>query len=93
MPTPTRDQIARRVMHNLSIISGVAANEVTDSDKQQLTRDLGLTEDMRGALAPGFQKIARQYVRDTRITKAECKALKTTKAAIDVVFGRAGGIS
>lgn len=91
MPVPTRDQVGRRVIHNLSIISGFPENAISHGD-QKLADDLGLTEDLRGALAPGFQKVARVFVPDARVTKTECKQLKTVKAAIDLVLQRAGGI-
>jgi hypothetical protein len=90
MPTPTRDQIARRVIHNLSIISGFAESGITDSD-QKLADDLLMTEDLRGALAKGFQKIARAFAPAAVVRKTECKQLKTVKAVIDLVLQRAGG--
>jgi hypothetical protein len=90
MPVPTRPAIARKVIHNLSIISGFPESSITDSD-QKLATDLLLTQDLLGALARGFQKIARAFVPDAKITKTECKQLKTVKTAIDLVFQRAGG--
>ena len=91
MPVPTRVAIARRVIHNLSIISGFAEGGIREN--QELAADLGMTEDLRGALAKGFQKIARGFLPTARVTKTECKQLKTVAAAIDLVFARAGGVA
>lgn len=88
MAKPTCVEIRKRVVHNISVISGFPESAITDPTR--LT-DLGLTEDLRGALAPGFRAIAQEFVPDAVVTKTECKALKKVKDAVDLVSKRAGG--
>lgn len=86
MSSPKREEIKPRVIHNLSVISGFEQAKIRE--EHRLYEDLGLTKDLRGALAPGFKKIAKKYNSDAKITKAECKELKTVKASIDLVHDR-----
>jgi len=88
MPAPTRPVIAQQVTHNLSVISGFPEPRIMENQK---LADLGLTQDLRGALAPGFKRIAQAFKPDAIITKTECKKLKTVKACVTLVFTRAGG--
>ncbi len=89
MAKPTRGVVKDKVVHNVAVISGFDDDEVSEASK--LERDLGLPAMMRAALAPGFEKIARVWVPGARITKTECKKLKTVKASVDLVLARAGG--
>ena len=90
MPGPTRSAIKKRVVHNLSILSGYSESSIKQEHK--LGRpDLWLSESARGELAPGFQAIAREDDPEARVTKTECKKLKKVKNCVDLVWKRAGG--
>jgi hypothetical protein len=89
---PTREQIRPQVIHTLSIVSGFPETAIADGP-QSLADDLGLTEDLRGALARSFQRIAQMFAPGAKVTKTECKQLKTVKTAIDLVLTRAGGVA
>lgn len=82
-----RNDIKRKVIHNIAIVSGDNETKIKESDK--LESDLGITIDRRGALAPGFKKIAQKYRPQATVNKTECKKLKTVKECIDLVFQRA----
>jgi hypothetical protein len=87
MPTPTRDEIKPKVIHNIGVLSGFDDSHINET--QKLEDDLGLSDWQRGALAPGFQKIARAYKPAAVISMDECKKLETVKDSIDLVFKRA----
>ena len=90
MPDVDRNEIKKRVVHNLSILSGFAEDSIEEHHKLAKP-GLWLSEDARGNLAPGFQVIASEHDEDARITKTECKKLKTVAACVTLVFKRAGG--
>jgi hypothetical protein len=83
----TRDDVKPDVVHTIAVISGYPDGKVTEPSS--LADDLGMSSDLRGALAPSFRSTAQHYNENAVITKAECKLLKTAKAAIDLVFQRA----
>lgn len=83
----TRDEVKPDVVHTIAVISGYSDDKV--SEPSSLGDDLGMSADMRGALAPSFRSTAQRYNEHAVVTKAECKLLKTVKAAIDLVFQRA----
>ena len=49
-----RETIRKKVIDNLSVVGGFDAAQISES--QSLDVDLGMAQDQRGALAPGFQR-------------------------------------
>lgn len=87
MPSkPARSKIRPRVIHSISVVSGVLESDIVEADK--LKDDLQMGKEARGVLAPSFQGIARETNPDAVIRRVECKALETVKAAVDLVWGR-----
>lgn len=78
--------VKAKVIHNLSVVSGFAEDEISES--QDLNLALGFSTEMRGALAPGFQTIARETKPDAIMSKSECKKLKKVKDCVDLVHKR-----
>lgn len=87
MNSPSLVTIKKKVIHNIATISGFKDSDIFEV--QDLRVDLGMSDDLRGALAPGFQVIARQTNSAALLTKKECKQLKTVKNSIDLVHKRA----
>ncbi len=97
MPAPTRDQVKPDVTHVIAVISGyddhvvLAGDNPKDPKKSMsLETDLGMSADQRGAMAPGFKKIAQKWNPSASVSKTECKKLKTVTECIDLVLKRAG---
>ncbi len=83
---PTREEIKRQVIPVLANMSGFSENRIEEPDR--LEAKLGLTAQMRGALAPDFADIARKYNPAAEVAQAECKSLDTVKSAVDLVYER-----
>ena len=83
---PDRQEIRKKVFHDLSVISGFDEGRIQETD--ELESDLGLSSDMLGSLAPGFEVIAQAYNPGAVITKSECKKLGSVKQSVDLVFKR-----
>lgn len=81
-----RQTIRKKVIDNIAVVSGFHATQIREP--QSLDVDLGMAQDLRGALAPGFKKIAKATNPEAVITKAECRKLKSVKACVDLVHGR-----
>jgi hypothetical protein len=90
MPFNTPFTLRGLVLHNISVISGFPEDGLTD--KERLRYDLGMSAPMRRALAPGFQKIARQFKSDALVTMSDCESLDTVGDALKVV-AKAAGVS
>jgi hypothetical protein len=87
-PMPVPQDIEKKVIHNVAVVSGFDESGITR--RLRLAEDLGFTDDMQGALAPGFKKIARAYKPAATVTKAACKELGTVGDCIDLVVAAAG---
>jgi hypothetical protein len=89
MPAPSKEEVSTAVCRHIALVGGLPPSSVKPADR--LKEDLGFGEYMRGAFAPGFQRIARKYAPEAKVTMAACKKLKTVQKAIDLVFKAAGG--
>jgi len=93
MPNPTKDELRKeikpKVIHNISILSGFDEDRIKEESK--LFEDLGMDDDLRGALSPGFQRIAKAYNPVASISKSACKKLSLVSEAIDLVVKGAQG--
>ncbi len=88
MPFQTRFTIRGLVIHNISTISGFPEGDIEDGDR--LRYDLLMTAAQRGALAPGFQKIARSFVPGAIVRRSKCAELNTVGDAVKLVREAAG---
>jgi hypothetical protein len=87
MATRRATEIAQRVVHNLSVLSGIPESQITETDR--LAQDLRISKEGKRALAPGFEAIARETNPGASITRVECEKLLTVKAAVALVTSRA----
>lgn len=78
--------IGKRVFHNIAVISGHDENTITNVSR--LLEDLDMSLDLRGALQPGFERIARETNPSARIATGECEALVTAGKAVELVTER-----
>lgn len=85
------------VIHTIAVVSGWPENGIGMND--DLHNDLLMSGELRRALAPSFQKIARNVVpkpgdktdaKNAIITKSECEDLAKVKDAVDLVANGAG---
>ncbi len=83
---PTREEIKRQVIPVLAAMSGFSEERIKETDR--LEASLGLSIQMRGALARDFTGIARTYRPNAEVALAECKNLDTVKSAVDLVYER-----
>ena len=90
MAFETQFTVRDLIVHNISVISGFPEKRINDSDR--LRWDLKMTAVQREALAPGFQKIARQFKPEAIVLRDDCGDLDTVEDSIKLVCKSAGGV-
>lgn len=87
MPATTKDiprkEIKPKVIHNIAVVSGFDEDQI--EEESRLFEDLGMTDDLRAALAPGFEQISKTYNTNASVSKSACNKLSLVSEAIDLV--------
>lgn len=81
-------QLVTDVKDAIRFMSPTAHDDIADTDSLETRWRLFATN--RKALAPPFQRIARNYDRTAKLTQKQCAALTTVKKAVQLVAKVAG---
>jgi hypothetical protein len=85
----SRDVIKPQVIKCIQAVTSEPA--LAENESSDLTRDLGMSQMVKEAMAVPYTKIAKSYPNGIEVTQSDAGGCKTVKDSIDLVHKRANG--